>query len=526
MRTQTISSTGLFFRLLRGCVMAAFFSAGHSEPAFAQTASEQSYQRARQILEAGLKALGGMEAIAGVKSFTIVERTNGHDDLQNPTPGPPYDESVETIERFSVDFPGQRLIHEIDLRRPHFAWRPLTILSGGKGYRIDQLSRTATAADTLSLNDFQRQIQKLPQFYLLDILNERAATLRYLGESDVEGRKQQVITFIDRNNRLMTLYFDVDAGLLTKTEYLYTDPAAGDTTAELIYAGYRSVGALRVPTGAVNRMGPYSRHRSLYEIQINPKFDDALFSPPADLKLLPPLPSRPAYEMRRIGEGIFLLEKVGGAYNVLVVAFDDFLFVAEAPEERPYAGLSEMAIAKIKATIPGKSIRYLTFSHHHLDHGAGVRGYIAEGATIVTTKSNQSLIESIAAAKFERKPDAFARSPRPLKMEFIEDGKRVIQGSWQGSERQVEIHNIGPYWHVADELLLYLPKEKLLFEGDLFTSGDRDEPGVAQDHQALLAEKIRSLGLDVDQIAGVHGRLRPIADLQKMIRAPNEIHRD
>ena len=72
-------------------------------------------------------------------------------------------------------------------------------------------------------------------------------------------------------------------------------------------------------------------------------------------------------------------------------------------------------------------------------------------------------------------------------------------------------------------LILYLPREKLLFEGDLFTSGFGEDVGPAQDHPILLAEKIKELGLDVEKIIGAHGRLRPIADLRKSIEKRNRM---
>lgn len=44
----------------------------------------------------------------------------------------------------------------------------------------------------------------------------------------------------------------------------------------------------------------------------------------------------------------------------------------------------------------------------------------------------------------------------------------------------------------------------------MFTSGFGDEVGPAHDHPLLLAEKIKALGLDVQQMVGVHGQ--PAAD--------------
>jgi glyoxylase-like metal-dependent hydrolase (beta-lactamase superfamily II) len=70
------------------------------------------------------------------------------------------------------------------------------------------------------------------------------------------------------------------------------------------------------------------------------------------------------------------------------------LIVIEGPQgdER-----SAAVIAEVKKTVPGKPIRYLVNTHHHFDHSSGVRGFAAEGATIVTHEINRAFFERAAA---------------------------------------------------------------------------------------------------------------------------------
>jgi glyoxylase-like metal-dependent hydrolase (beta-lactamase superfamily II) len=74
----------------------------------------------------------------------------------------------------------------------------------------------------------------------------------------------------------------------------------------------------------------------------------------------------------------------------MFVVFRDFIVAVEAPEENSFSGISERAIAMIRKAVPGRPIRYLVETHHHGDHSAGVRAYIADGATIVTTAGNRA----------------------------------------------------------------------------------------------------------------------------------------
>ena len=488
-----------------------------------ESATEKSYQQARRTLEAGIEALGGLEATAAIKRFSLIERGKAFDVFQSPAPNlrqAQAKDGAETLQRLFVDFANARLLHERGSSSPRYSWRLLTLINGDKGYRIDPWARTASLINAPSLNDFRAQFQNLPQFLLREVLTERAASLRWLGESEIDGRRHAAITFINRDNRQVTLYFDAQTKLLMRYEYLITDAVVGDTKTEFVYQGYRRLEQWHVPTGLVTRTGQHSASEVSYEIQINPALNESVFALPAELQIVTPAAAIPANRLSAIGKDVYLLENADNSfYNVLVVAFDEFLLVAEAPENRPHTGLSERVIATIKTKFPSKPIRYLTFSHHHMDHGCGVRAYIAEGTTILTTPGNKSFIETMAAAPFTLKPDALARAPRPPKVEIIANKKHVIRDA----HHVVELYDIGPYWHANEEVMVYLPQEKLLFEGDLFTSGSGEDVAPAYDHPIFLAERIKELGLDVQHIAGVHGRLRPIADLHKAIEKRNHV---
>src|SRR5258708_19589198 len=103
-------------------------------------------------------------------------------------------------------------------------------------------------------------------------------------------------------------------------------------------------------------------------------------------------------------------------------------------------------------------------THYHFDHSGGLRGWIAQGATIVTTAGNKAFVEQVAAAKHTIRPDDLSRTPKPATVETF-TGKRVFSAG----DRVVELCDVGPNPHVAEMTVAYLPKEKLLFVADLFT---------------------------------------------------------
>lgn len=478
------------------------------------SASESSYRRARRLLEAGIAALGGLEAIEAIKNFTIVE-TGKHTHVEHPSPQAPYD-VIDWSETVVVDFSGGRLYHEIK------DWNWVTVIDNNRGFTANVATRIAWQLQSPSLQNYAQAYEKLPHYLLREALTQRAASLRWIGEAQHRGRKQQVISFSDKNARQVALYFDAGTRLLSRYEYLYTDSVTGDTLQEHHFSGYRRNGQFQVPTEVVVRKGGRVAQDVRYQrLEINGELSEPMFALPEGCRIYPPSSYKtpPPLTLSKIADDVYLMHGVAYNNNVLVVVFDAYLLVVESPELGAFRHANEQAIAKLKEAFPGKPIRYHAFTHFHADHGGGARAYIAEGATILVTPGNQAFVERMAAAPFRLQPDALARSPRPPLLELIKEKKYVLRDARQ----VVEFYDVGPYAHAREELIIYLPQQKLLFEGDLFTSGNGDVIAPASSSAMLLADKIRQLGLAVEQIVGMHGRLRPISDLHKAVEKRRQI---
>jgi len=152
--------------------------------------------------------------------------------------------------------------------------------------------------------------------------------------------------------------------------------------------------------------------------------------------------------------------------------------------------------------------RYVINTHFHFDHLGGVRSYIAEGTTIVTTPTSRGVIERAAAATHSMRPDLLSKNPKAPLFEILDSNKR----EFDDGVRRVELYKFASP-HVAEMIVAYLPKEKILFEGDLL---DIPEAGIppAGDDTADLAAQIQKLGLQVETIVPVHGRVGTVEDLR------------
>lgn len=498
MKKDAYVTVGLGLALLLGML-------GHQ--AFAQQAkssSEKSFAEARRVLDAGIAALGGLEALQKVEDFSVKWKGINYARNQSLSPDTPY---------YNADVEGSGLydskrnwiIFEQAATLPGFKFHNRQIVKVDKGFALDLVAKNATP--TTSPNFIANVTRsRFPHILLLAAL-ERATTLRSLGQQDYDGRKHNVIVFATPDGTQSTLYFDAQTNLLSKAENLDTDALVGDVTQEFIFPGYRSAGDVKMPTGRiVKRGGEVVQDLKYSDMRFNTHPAESAFEKPSGFEELPA--TTPTPTVTELAKDVYLLEDIANGYNVMFVAFKDHILVVEAPIN---SATSQKAIARIKETVPNKPIKYLVVTHYHDDHAGGTRGYMAEGATLVTTAGNKGYFEKMAAATRTIDPDALSKNQRKPVIETIQNKKRVFSDEGH----TVEVYDIGPGPHAKEMLIVYLPKEKILFQGDLLILPSATKaitPG--NETTAHFAERLREMGLDVERIAAVHGRTATMAELR------------
>jgi glyoxylase-like metal-dependent hydrolase (beta-lactamase superfamily II) len=475
-----------------------------------QNASQRSYQQARRVLDDAIEAHGGLEALRAIKDFTLKEKSKIHARYQSPTAEPPFATGTSE-ETLIVDTERGLVFDDLKAANAGFNAWTRTVIKGSEGQTYDMWSKTATPIVNASVNNFRGQIRRLPPFVLLEAL-DRAPTLRWLGEDELGGRKQKVISVIRPDNQQLSLSFDAQTNLLTRYGYLYADPVTGDSEIAQSYSGYRTVGKLKLPSGRVlYNSGGAIQEADYTDLQINTKPAESVFVGPEGFeKLEAPPATPPPPAVSKVAEDVYLLQGLaGGTHNVLFVAFNDHILVLEAPEQILYNSNSVQALTKIKETVPGKPVKYLVLTHHHSDHAGGFREYVAEGATIVTTANTRTFLEK-AVNDSSLLPKS---SGRKLVVETIQNKKRVFQDD----KHVVEIYDVGPNPHAEEILVAYLPKEKILFQADLLNAAPNGTFPIAQDSTISFSERIKQLGLQVEKFYGVHGRAATPEELRTSI---------
>src|SRR5229473_7317936 len=151
---------------------------------------------------------------------------------------------------------------------------------------------------------------------------------------------------------------------------------------------------------------------------------------------------------------------VGGSANNLIVAMKDGLVIFDAP----YGELqSRWVIDAAKAKYPGKPIKYLVMTHHHMDHSGGARAYVAEGAEIVLPGQARPFVEKMIQGEHKLAPDALARQPKPAKILDVKDTY-----SLKDETVEINLHNI-PNPHSDGMIIGHVVGPNLVWTTDLIS---------------------------------------------------------
>ena len=219
----------------------------------------------------------------------------------------------------------------------------------------------------------------------------------------------------------------------------------------------------------------------------------------------------PSYDTRA-STGLRLVELspgvqhvTGGTHHSLLVEMRNHLIVFDAPVSD---GHSKWVLDAAKAKYPGKPVKYLVLTHHHMDHAGGLRAYAAQGATIVVGRGTATHYRRVLAAPFTRNPDLRARDLRKTPIVEVTDKHVLTDGS-----REVHAYVIEPNGHADGLLIGYLPETRLGFVTDLWVPGVGAPPDKLNPLQAALVAGVKRAGISPQRFAGGHGSVADYAPL-------------
>jgi glyoxylase-like metal-dependent hydrolase (beta-lactamase superfamily II) len=296
-----------------------------------------------------------------------------------------------------------------------------------------------------------------------------------------------------------------EQGLIERVVGTVPHAVLGDLPIEISYGDYKDFGGVKFPTRIRQSAGGHAS-LDLTVTDVRPNATVTIATPDA-IRQSPAPYARVTSQM--VADGVWYL--TGGSHHSVVIEMQDSVLVVEGPltEERAFA-----VIAETRRLAPAKPIRYVIATHHHFDHAGGLRAFAAVNVPVITHESARAFVERALAGASTVAPDRLARSGRRPRVEGVRSKRVISDGT-----RTVEIHHIAGNLHADDLLMVYLPKEKLLVEADVFSplAPNVTPPTPPSPFTVSFADHLGRLGLAVDRLVPIHGRMVPLADLHRTI---------
>jgi glyoxylase-like metal-dependent hydrolase (beta-lactamase superfamily II) len=373
---------------------------------------------------------------------------------------------------------------------------------------------------TASLRELERPVVVLEMKQHPDRVSE-------IADQKISGKTYPALQFRG-DYGTFTVMFDPATNLAARVRTLDWDGLEGDSVYDAEYSDWRDIGGAKIPFHALYTLnGMKIADVEISSAMANPTLDPASFTIPAAMiaSAAKPAPENATpfqWIIRRQFLGFYfdsdamytddgdslrlddigpnISQTQGGTHNTIFIATNSYLVAVEAPNDD---GQAIQSIEMAKKRYPGKPIRYLILTHHHVDHVSGVRTYAAEGATIVVGKGNGEYFRKILA-----RPETLNRfAPKQAFTAKVVE----VDGKWSVNDagREVDAYAVeNP--HAAGYDLVYVPDAKLGVISDLYVPG---APVPSNAMVAALVKAVDKWGIQPERFAGGHGSTGPYADV-------------
>ncbi len=329
----------------------------------------------------------------------------------------------------------------------------------------------------------------------------------------------------------LTLWIELGTGRLAKITTIENEHLRADVPVEALYADWSDAGAgLRLPRRALITVDGELVHDELRTaLAANAAVPATTFAVPDGGQ-----PTLVASEARRgershqsiemfagvgiplAGNQITVLEAelapgvwhlTGATHNTLVVVQAGGLVVVEAPL---YGERSEAVLAWAARKFPGKPVSHVIATHAHGDHAAGLRTFVASGATVVAGDAALGFYRRVFGARRTVEPDRLATNPRLATLRGVAPGATL---TLPDATRPVQVYTVDTT-HAAD--MLVAVAGGILFVSDLYSPGIPASPVALRELRQAITDHP---AIAVAKIAGGHGGTSTLAELDALITA-------
>src|SRR3954465_2911691 len=502
--------------------------------------------REQTLVNRAVDAMGGAERLGALQSVAAKGTAKQWEPEQSEAPGGEMryanESSYEVLQdrksrtaRTDIErrfaYPTARTFKFTEIVTPDAGY-VLGVDTNGRNAQSQKMNPPAHSMSGYRLTATQREALRGTSTGLLMQMYSNPQQVRPALDLVAGGRSYPAVTYGP-----YTVAFDTASGLPVRARTLDYDNIWGDVTYDVVYGDWRDFNGLKVPMNRKYELnGRLVQEAQLTSFQANPPVDAAKFEVPAALRADAAKPAggnlpyqwvirrqfigtsldsdNTSYDTKgaqglrldQLAAGVFHV--VGGSHNSLLVEMSDHLVMIDAPVSDAQ---SLWVVNQANQRFPGKPIRWLVLTHHHMDHAGGMRGVLAQGAVLVVGQGARQHYQRVLAAPMQRNPDM-----KPMdfsKVQILEVPESHVMSDSTG--RQVIAYAMLDNPHVKGLLMAYVPHAKLGFVTDVWTPGiplpEKSNAGLMS-----VVNTVKRAGIQPDRFAGGHGSTAPSEVLAKL----------
>ena len=451
--------------------------------------------REQGMVSRALEAMGGADRLAGIKTVYVKGTTKFWEPEQSDVPGGEMRFANETAFEAVIDrasrssradyvrnfaYPAPRTFSFSEIVTPDAGY-VIGVDSNGRNAQSMKATPPAHSMSGLRLAASQRELRRAS---LGALLLEMRANPDGVRSADIteSGRSWPAASY-----QGFVVAFDPQTNLPARVRTLDYDNVWGDVNFDLVLGQWRAFEGVMVATSQKYELnGRMIQDTAIGEVRINGPVDARRLQIPAAVRATAAKPATGnvpyQWVIRRQFIGVYMdsdnvsydtqgsqglrLQEVapgvhhlqGGTHHSMLVEMRDHLVVFDAPVTDAQ---SAWVVKDAKAKFPGKPIRHVVLTHHHMDHIGGLRGFLAEGATLVVGQGAAAHYRRVLASPSTRNPDLktgdFSRTQimEVANRQAFSDGQREVQAILMDSP------------HAKGTLMGYVPHAKIGFVTDI-----------------------------------------------------------
>jgi len=499
----------------------------------------------QQLVSRAVDAMGGAQALADIRTISFKATAKQWEPEQSDVPGGEMRFANEMQVEGIVDvqaraartdwvknfaYPSPRTFTFSEIVTPDAGY-VIGIDSNGRNAQSMQSTPPAHSMSGLRLAAEHRESRRNIVSGLLLAMLFSPEQVTPAADIVVAGRAYPAVSY-----QGLIVAFDPQTNLPARVRSLDYDNIWGDVNYDAVYDGWKKVGNVNIPWSRKTELnGRVLTDATFTDLKFNQAIDNARLQIPAAVRAgaAKPATGNVPYQwvLRRQYIGTYLDSEnvsydtkasqglrlqeiapgvshvVGGSHNSMVVEMSDFLVIFDTPVTDAQ---SVWTMNAVKQKFPGKPVRWVVLTHHHMDHAGGVRAMLADGGTLVVGSPGRAHFQKVLAAPTSRNPDLSPRSYSAVAILEVPEshvitdsrGKQVIAYSMDNP-------------HAKGMLMGWVPDAKLGYVTDIWTPGP---PLPAKPNPGLVAvvNTVKRAGLQPERFAGGHGGTAEYASLARL----------